>query len=70
MGDRNQSYSKPVVAPIPGTASLAHLHENVAAAGVRLEPRDLEALDAMADHRSARERLGSVVGSLRRRLGR
>jgi aryl-alcohol dehydrogenase-like predicted oxidoreductase len=31
--------------PIPGTASLAHLEENAAAARLRLSPEDLAALD-------------------------
>jgi aryl-alcohol dehydrogenase-like predicted oxidoreductase len=30
--------------PIPGTASLAHLEENAAAARLRLSPADLTAL--------------------------
>jgi aryl-alcohol dehydrogenase-like predicted oxidoreductase len=34
--------------PIPGTSKVAHLEENVAAASIRLEPRDLKALDAIA----------------------
>lgn len=34
--------------PIPGTGSLAHLEENVAAAGVRLDGAQLAALDALA----------------------
>jgi pyridoxine 4-dehydrogenase len=34
----------PVMAPIPGTASLAHLEENVAASGIRLSAEDLQAL--------------------------
>ena len=34
----------PVILPIPGTSSVAHLEENVAAAGVRLSARDLEAM--------------------------
>ncbi|AKH82224.1 oxidoreductase [Streptomyces sp. CNQ-509] len=38
----------PVVLPIPGTAKLGHLEENVAAAGVRLEPAHLERLDALS----------------------
>ena len=36
----------PVVLPIPGTSSLAHLEENVAAAELRLEDEDLAALAA------------------------
>ncbi|MEO3766373.1 aldo/keto reductase [Streptomyces sp. B5E4] len=38
----------PVVLPIPGTAKLGHLEENVAAAAVRLEPVHLERLDGLA----------------------
>jgi pyridoxine 4-dehydrogenase len=34
----------PVVCPIPGTASLAHLEENVAAAGLRLSAEELAEL--------------------------
>ncbi|MFG1699730.1 aldo/keto reductase [Nonomuraea sp. NPDC049309] len=36
----------PVTLPIPGTGSLDHLAENVAAAGLRLDPADLAALSA------------------------
>jgi aryl-alcohol dehydrogenase-like predicted oxidoreductase len=34
----------PVVLPIPGTASVGHLEENVAAAELKLEPQELERL--------------------------
>jgi len=34
----------PVMLPIPGTASLAHLEENTAAAGLKLSPEDVAAL--------------------------
>jgi pyridoxine 4-dehydrogenase len=34
----------PVVLPIPGTSSIAHLEENVAAAGIRLSTEDLAEL--------------------------
>ena len=34
----------PVMLPIPGTSSIEHLEENVAAAGLRLTERDLAAL--------------------------
>ncbi len=34
----------PVIAPIPGTASLAHLEENVAAADIVLTPEDMAEL--------------------------
>jgi aryl-alcohol dehydrogenase-like predicted oxidoreductase len=36
----------PVMLPIPGTSSFAHLEENVAAATIRLTPEDITALDA------------------------
>jgi aryl-alcohol dehydrogenase-like predicted oxidoreductase len=36
----------PVMLPIPGTASVAHLEENVAASSIQLTPDDLRALDA------------------------
>ena len=35
----------PVMLPIPGTLSVAHLEENVAAAGLRLTPDERRALD-------------------------
>ncbi len=34
----------PTMVPIPGTTSLGHLEENVAAAGLRLSPQDVRAL--------------------------
>jgi len=34
----------PVMLPIPGTASIAHLEENAAAAGLALSPQDLAEL--------------------------
>jgi aryl-alcohol dehydrogenase-like predicted oxidoreductase len=37
----------PVVLPIPGTGSLAHLEENVAAAAIKLTPAEVAQLDAM-----------------------
>jgi pyridoxine 4-dehydrogenase len=36
----------PAMLPIPGTGSVAHLEENVAAAGLHLTPEDLAALNA------------------------
>ncbi|MFC3691296.1 aldo/keto reductase [Chenggangzhangella methanolivorans] len=36
----------PVMLPIPGTSSVAHLKENVAAAGIELSDEDFAALDA------------------------
>ena len=35
----------PVVLPIPGTSSVRHLEENVAAAGVQLSDEDFRSLD-------------------------
>jgi aryl-alcohol dehydrogenase-like predicted oxidoreductase len=37
----------PVVLPIPGTSSIAHLEENVAAASLSLAPDELAELDAV-----------------------
>jgi pyridoxine 4-dehydrogenase len=37
----------PVNLPIPGTSSVDHLEENVAAAGLQLSPDDVEALDRL-----------------------
>jgi aryl-alcohol dehydrogenase-like predicted oxidoreductase len=37
----------PVMLPIPGTSSVAHLEENVAAAGVQLTDEQFEALSAL-----------------------
>lgn len=37
----------PVMLPIPGTGSLAHLEENTAAAGLELSDADFQALDAL-----------------------
>jgi pyridoxine 4-dehydrogenase len=37
----------PVMLPIPGTASLAHLEENVAAAGLRLTREEFEKLSGV-----------------------
>ena len=38
----------PVIVPIPGTSSLAHLEENVAAAAIRLNESEMRALEAVA----------------------
>ncbi len=38
----------PVVLPIPGTGSVRHLEENVAAAGLQLDAGELERLEAAA----------------------
>lgn len=36
----------PVIVPIPGTSSVAHLEENVAAAGISLGEKEVQTLDA------------------------
>ncbi|HEY1821057.1 MAG TPA: oxidoreductase [Trebonia sp.] len=36
--------ASPVVLPIPGTGSLTHLEENVAAAGIRLTPEEVDSV--------------------------
>ena len=36
----------PVMLPIPGTSSVKHLEENVAAAKLKLTPEELKAIDA------------------------
>ena len=41
-------HASPVMLPIPGTGSLEHLEENVAAAELELDDGELEALDALA----------------------
>ena len=38
----------PVILPIPGTTSVAHLEENVAAASLRLDPEEVLAIGAAA----------------------
>src|SRR6266478_2316145 len=38
----------PVMLPIPGTSSIAHLEENVAAANLKLTPAEWKAIDALA----------------------
>jgi aryl-alcohol dehydrogenase-like predicted oxidoreductase len=42
----------PDILPIPGTTSIAHLEQNVAAAQVRLEPRLIERIDALVNPRT------------------
>ena len=38
----------PVILPIPGTTSIAHLEENVAAASLRLDPDEVRAIGSAA----------------------
>ena len=38
----------PVIVPIPGTSSLAHLEENIAAAAIRLNETEMRELDTLA----------------------
>ncbi|CAB4346766.1 unannotated protein [freshwater metagenome] len=37
-----------MIVPIPGTSSLAHLEENVAAAAIRLNESEMRALEVVA----------------------
>ena len=37
-----------IMLPIPGTSSVAHLEENVAAAKLKLTPEEWKAIDALA----------------------
>jgi pyridoxine 4-dehydrogenase len=46
----------PNILPIPGTASLAHLSENIAAAALDLPPSEIEVLDDIAPRRHAIKR--------------
>ena len=41
----------PVMLPIPGTSSVAHLEENIAAAALKLTPAEWQAIDALAGRR-------------------
>ncbi len=41
-------HASPAMLPIPGTGSLAHLEENVAAAEIELSAEDADAIDALA----------------------
>jgi aryl-alcohol dehydrogenase-like predicted oxidoreductase len=41
-------HRSPVILPIPGTSSVSHLEENIAAAGVRLSEQEWEALESSA----------------------
>jgi pyridoxine 4-dehydrogenase len=41
-------HRSPVMLPIPGTSSVPHLEENVAAASIKLDPEEWKALDAKA----------------------
>jgi aryl-alcohol dehydrogenase-like predicted oxidoreductase len=47
-------HRSPVVTPIPGTSSVAHLEDNVAAADLALDDADLARLDGLAQSRDAR----------------
>jgi aryl-alcohol dehydrogenase-like predicted oxidoreductase len=39
----------PAMLPIPGTASVAHLEQNVAAAAIKLEPEEIEELNHLLE---------------------
>jgi aryl-alcohol dehydrogenase-like predicted oxidoreductase len=40
----------PVMLPIPGTSSIAHLEENVAAAKLKLTLEEWKTIDGLASH--------------------
>src|ERR1700756_1782653 len=42
-------HRSPVMLPIPGTSSLAHLEENMAARKIQLSPEEWKAIDALAN---------------------
>jgi len=44
-------HRSPVMLPIPGTSSLAHLEENMAARKIQLDPSEWKAVDAVANQR-------------------
>jgi aryl-alcohol dehydrogenase-like predicted oxidoreductase len=56
----------PAMLPIPGTSSLDHLEQNVAAAGLTLSPTELDELTAAAAP-SLGDRLRAVGRRLRGR---
>jgi aryl-alcohol dehydrogenase-like predicted oxidoreductase len=41
-------HRSPVMLPIPGTSSLAHLEENIAARKIQLSAEEWKAIDALA----------------------
>jgi pyridoxine 4-dehydrogenase len=45
-------HRSPLMLPIPGTSSLAHLEENMAAAGMNLSPQEWQPIDALAQRSS------------------
>ena len=44
-------HRSPMMLPIPGTSSLAHLEENMAARKIELSPEEWKAIDAVASQR-------------------
>jgi diketogulonate reductase-like aldo/keto reductase len=57
-----------VLVPIPGTRSIAHLEDNVAAAAVELTPEDVAELDGLTP--STRTANSLARGLARRTVGR
>ena len=51
----------PNVLAIPGTSSLKHLEENVAAGDLHLTARELEWLERLFGRREGQQRLGGIV---------
>jgi aryl-alcohol dehydrogenase-like predicted oxidoreductase len=44
-------HRSPVMLPIPGTSSLAHLEENMAARKVQLSPEEWKTIDSLASQK-------------------
>src|SRR5207248_6594504 len=55
----------PVMLPIPGTSSLAHLEENMAAAKLQLSPDDWKRIEGAAENAA---RHAAAVSRFRRRF--
>jgi pyridoxine 4-dehydrogenase len=47
-----QLYHSPVSLPIPGTTSVAHLSENLAAQNIRLDPDEVTAITGLVPEQS------------------
>jgi pyridoxine 4-dehydrogenase len=63
-------HHSPVLAPIPGTTSRAHLEDNVAAADLDLDPGDMAELDRVRPAlKTIKRRLRARVGRAAHRLG-
>lgn len=52
----------PVMLPIPGTSSVKHLEENIAAASIKLDDEEFKMLDAQGRQEQQREMAGHATG--------